>query len=215
MASNTKFLFDNEFGADPSTPARKEAEAAARQAPLLYSEEDRERFCAEAREQALQQGRAEAVDSIEASLTRVMDTMSAQLQHMVETHGARLENTRREAASLAFAIAGKLAPTLLAQQPETEILKLIETCLVDLHDEPRIVVRASEPVCEALSARVEQFTRTTGFQGNVILLPDETKSGSDCRVEWADGGVERDLATTIAHIEEIIDRFVRADRAAQ
>lgn len=205
MSSNTKFLFDTEFGS--ATPLKKK-DAEPEAPPAVYTEEDKDRLVAEAFQNGFSNGKEDAVAGLEASSAEALNLMSAQLQQLAQAHSDQLENIRCEAASLAFAVAKKLAPALMARQPETEVLQMIETCLQDLHDEPRIVLRASEPVCSALSEKINDLALATGFQGNIILLPDDTKQNSDCRIEWADGGVERELSDTSSKLEEIINRFI-------
>lgn len=209
MNTNSKFLFDTEFG-EASVPLKKKEEAPPAP-PVLYTEDHKAQFTEEAYQSGLEAGKAEAFSGIEASMTQLLEGLGGQLQQLSTTHSTQAEGRQKEAASLAYAIASKLAPALMARQPQVEVMKMIEECLVDLHDEPRIVVRASEPVCTALTEKIETLTQATGFQGKVILLPDDTKTGSDCRVEWADGGVERDLEETRQKIEEIVDRFLRSE----
>lgn len=210
MSSNSKFLFDNEFG-EASVPLTKKKDAPPPPPPPIYTEEDKNRFCEEARQTGVTEGQTAALSGIEASVTQTLEALKGQLQLLSDSHNSRLENVRCEAASLAMAIANKLAPALIAKLPEANVLGLIEECLNDLHDEPRIVVRASEPICTAITDKIDLLTQSTGFQGRIILLPDDTKSGSDCRIEWADGGVEKDFKSTSEKIGEIIDRFVRSN----
>jgi len=212
MSNNSKFLFDNEFGA-ASVPLKKK-DTPPPPPPTLYTEEDKIRLCEEARQQGMSEGQSSALTGIEASVTQTLESLKGQLQLLSDNHSSSLENIRCEAASLAMAIANKLAPALIARLPEANVLGLVEECLNDLHDEPRIVVRASEPVCSAITEKVDLLAQATGFQGRIILLPDETKSGGDCRVEWADGGAEKDIKSTSGKIGEIIDRFVRTSSEA-
>jgi flagellar assembly protein FliH len=208
MGSNAKFLFDTEFGG--VVQSSKKEEQVPEQAPLLYTEEDKAQFCAEAQQIGFSNGQQEALQSIEASSTEILNGLAGQLQNITQTHGETLDNIRCEAASLAFTIAKKLAPALISRQPEAEVLKMVENCLADLHDEPRIVVRASEPVCDIVTEQVNKLIAASGFQGNIIVLPDDTKQGSDCRVEWADGGAERSISDTNEQVETVIQRFISA-----
>lgn len=212
MTSNAKFLFDTEFGA--ATRSKKEETPEVEAPPAIYTEEDRLRFVQEAQQTGQQEGQAQALSSIEAASTEVLNNISGQLTAIDQKHSDGIGNIRKEAASLAIAIAKKLAPALIARQPEAEVLRMIETCLADLHDEPRIVIRASLQVSEVLQSKVEQLQAISGFQGKIILLPDESLTGSDCRIEWADGGVERDLKTTIEQTEAIVERFLRSQQDA-
>ncbi len=208
MKANSKFLFDTEFGA-ASIPLKKKEEEPA-PPPPIYTEDDKAAFCEEARLAGFTAGQKDALTGIEASLAQVLDGITNQLQLLTEMHEKDLGKVKQDAASLAFAVAGKLSTALIARHPEAEVFKMVEECLVDLHDEPRIVVRASEPICAALEEKIDKLTQSTGFQGNVILLPDDTKTNSDCRLEWADGGVERDVEETQQKIGEIVDRFIRS-----
>ncbi|GLQ05849.1 FliH/SctL family protein [Sneathiella chinensis] len=210
MSSNSRFLFDTEFGT-PQPPKKEEVtEVVPEGPPLEYTAGDLDQARAEGREAGMAEGRAEALQGIEATMAQTLEMMNAQLQATSGDHASRLENIRCEAASLAVAIANRLAPAMMERAPGTEVLGMIEECLADLHDEPRFVVRASEMVCDALKDRIDKLAQAAGFMGKIILLPDETKTGSDCRIEWADGGVERNLAETQQKIAEIVDRFVRS-----
>ncbi len=39
-------------------------------------------------------------------------------------------------------------------------------------------------------------------------MSDPAMSPGDCRIEWADGGVARDRAATLATIDELVTRYV-------
>ncbi|WP_169568137.1 FliH/SctL family protein [Sneathiella limimaris] len=214
MSATSKFLFDTEFGSSVKKEPEKVEAPEPELPPAIYTEEDKERLCAEAHSAGQAAGREEVLQSVEATTAQIMSDLSSQLQQLAQAHEAQMENVRCEAASLAFAIAKKLAPSLIARQPEQEVLQMVQDCLADLHDEPRIVLRANEQVCNSLSEKVDILAQQSGFQGNIILLPDDTKIDSDCRIEWADGGVERDVTDTTQKLEEIIHRFVNsADEA--
>lgn len=208
MSSNSKFLFDTEFGAASISSVKEEIAPPA--PPRLFTEEDKEKLCAEARAEGFSAGQAEALVGIEATIAQTLEAAHTQLQQLEKNSETRFDNIRCEAASLSMTIATNLAPALIAKFPEAEVLKMVEECLADLHDEPRIVLRATDQVCSSLSERVDRLGQTTGFQGKIILLPDDTLSGGDCRIEWADGGVERNIEETTKKIEAVIDRFVRS-----
>ncbi|WP_025898313.1 FliH/SctL family protein [Sneathiella glossodoripedis] len=211
MSVSSKFLFDTEFGSQSNI--RKKAEQEPEAPPAIYTEEDKNRLCEEAYQSGATAGKAEALQDIEASTADVLNSMASQLQVLGQHHSSQIENIRCEAASLAFAVAKKLANALISRQPEEEVLKMVESCLEDLHDEPRIVLRASEPVCDALADKINELTQASGFQGKVILLSDDTKTQSNCRIEWADGGVERELTDTEQKLEEIVNRFISTGSA--
>jgi flagellar assembly protein FliH len=205
MNTSTRFLFDTEFS-DSSAPV--DAGKAAAEITAVYSEKDIEALKLQAYEEGLQLGKTEAMETVESTLASSLETVAIQLQQLSENHNAELHIIKQDAASLALAIAGKLAPALIEQSPFNEMEAIIKDCLSELPEEPRIVVRAPEQACEFLKPQVDTLSAQTGFQGNIILLPEESMKASECRVEWADGGVERNIQDTETKLSAIINEFV-------
>jgi flagellar assembly protein FliH len=119
-----------------------------------------------------------------------------------------IEEMRRQSVELAHAVAMKLAPALMRRHPLEEIEALVLQCLAELRDEPRIVVRASDSAVAAMKSRIADIAASSAFEGQVVLIPDDTMQAADCRVEWADGGVERDGAALQQRIGAAVDRFL-------
>ena len=46
------------------------------------------------------------------------------------------------------------------------------------------------------------------------MHPDTTVARGDCRIEWADGGVNRDSARTLAAIDDVDGRYIAARATA-
>jgi flagellar assembly protein FliH len=208
MNTNTKFMFDREF----ETAA---TEAKAKSSPVkevpVYSEEDIARIKADAFAEGSSLGRSQALEEAEGALAGTMEVLNTNLQQLLGTQASVLHAAKKEAATLALTAAGKIAPALIRKSPHAEVIQMIEDCLIDLQDEPRIVVRASEPTCDALKTRVDEMSMKAGFQGNVILLPDDELGAGDCRIEWADGGVERNLEKIRQKLDLVINKFVQSD----
>ena len=121
---------------------------------------------------------------------------------------------RQESALLALEVGRKLAASALAAYPVKEVEELLADCLHKLHNEPRLVVHASPDCAEAIRADIDTMCEKHGFAGRVIVIAEESLTGADCRIEWADGGIERDLASTFASIEQSAERW-RASTSAE
>ena len=74
--------------------------------------------------------------------------------------------------------------------------------------EPRIVVRVPDALVDALKPRIDRAAERAGYPGRVILLGDPAMSDAQSRIEWADGGVERDPARVWAEIDAVLQRHV-------
>ncbi|MEH6527319.1 MAG: hypothetical protein V7723_14705 [Sneathiella sp.] len=206
MNTSTRFLFDREFSDSdgPANGAQKVSEGTA-----VYTEQDLTEQKLEAFEEGVKSGQSQAMQTLENSLASSLETVAMQLQQLMTIQGSQLHAIKRDAASLALAAAGKLAPALIQHSPNSEVEKILKDCLSELPEEPRIVVRASEQTCDFLKGKVDAMSAQTGFQGNIILLPEDAMQPSECRVEWADGGVERNIRDTENRLDAIISEFVR------
>lgn len=197
-----KFLFDEDFatGEKPTITLveherrRKDTEAVA------Y----RNGFAA-----AQAQGVAEAEKQLAAAITQigeVLERLSRGL-HGVET---RLEV---EAVEVAVAVARKLAPALIDAQPFAEIQALASECFRQLVATPHIAIRVNEAMFTAAQQKLDALAHAHGFEGRMLITADAALGPGDCRVEWADGGINRDRAATEATIAEVVTRYITARSA--
>ncbi len=206
MSTNSRFLFDNEF-ASASGAAKKKAKELELP-PAIYTEEQYQAALANAFEDGRQQGEQTAHAEKEVEANNLLENINQQVNTLNEAHSKAHQNVKKDAAEIAIICAQKLANTFMENSAVSDVTKLVEECLRDLIEEPRVVVRASELVCDSLKERIEALTMSSGFQGQLILLPDDTKSGANCRVEWADGGVEKDMTQLQEKVSEIVNRYV-------
>jgi flagellar assembly protein FliH len=203
MAAPAKFLFDVDFAAG-GKPAN--TIALAEHAVRLAEAETaayRNGFAAAEAEAAAATARrmAEALEQAAA-------TLAALAQRLAEVEG-RFE---AEAVEVAVAVARKLAPQLIAREPVAELAALATGCFRHLVAAPHIVVRVGEQIYEPARARLEEIARQVGFAGRLVVLAEPGIAAGDCRIEWADGGLNRSRAEAEAAIEEAVNRYVAARR---
>jgi len=194
-----RFNFDRSF--DEDVAAREEAE---RRAWLAKVEEAREEGRREGGEAGHQQAHAEIEARIAALLEQVTEGIAR-----LNGERAQLESAlEAESARLAHAMASRLAPALMQRHPTAEIEALMSECLDGCRHEPRIVMRVAEDLVDSVAARIEPLKQAGNFMGDVVLVGDPTLSGQDCRVEWPDGGAERDYQALDREIVGAVERFI-------
>lgn len=202
-----RFGFDNSFG-EPG------GNKGAGSAPRIYSLTDLDDARRDGFEKGHRAGNDEALESVESKLSGQMELIGQQIAQMLQAWDELERQMHREAAILAHALAGKLASGLIAKTPLSEIEALVTQVVEDRTQEPRIVVRISEQDLDAARARVEQLAQAHGFAGDIILLAEDGMTSGDCRVEWAEGGVERCFAHTAATIDTALTRFLEESKQA-
>lgn len=195
--STSKFLFDTRFetGAPPPPPQRKSFTAAELDAARQAGEKS-----------GYAAGRAAALREIEARVQLAMNVMVDGLGGALDAIHARHEAQGRETLVVATTILRKLYPAMTARFEQGELEALLAECLSQLASEPRIVVRVPDGLVDALKPRIDKASARAGYAGRVILIGDPAMTDSQSRVEWADGGVERDPARVLAEIDAILQR---------
>jgi flagellar assembly protein FliH len=199
MALNVKYMFDEDF-AGGQKPSITLVEHERRQADA-ESQAHRKGFAA-----GQAQARGEASERIANALTVIANGLEG-IERAMSAIEARLET---EAVEVAVAVAGKLAPELIAREPFTEISALATETFRQLVTAPRVIVHIGADIYEAAREKLKETARARGFEGRLMVEADAAMAPGDCRIEWADGGVSRDLAATQAAIDEVVARYVAA-----
>ncbi len=202
MAEPVKFTFDRAF--DGGAKSRYDLEIER-----LHEESRQAQTSSHA--QGHEEGRQQALNEIEAATQAILEQV-AQAAHALFSQQHQLEsNLKQEMVQLAYTIASKLSPALIKTKPLAEVEALIEDCMVTAHKEPRLVVRVSESITEAVSDRLEDMKAATCFPGDIVLIGEADFGPQDCRVEWPDGGTERRHTNTVKEIENAVQRFVMSE----
>jgi flagellar assembly protein FliH len=206
MSAAKKFLFETDFagGADGKPDERvitlvehaarlADAETAAQQRGYAQAQSDAE----------VESGRrlADALERIAAGLAIANDAL-----HAIET---RLEC---EAVEVAVAVARKLAPALLAREPFAEISALASECFRQLIASPHIAVRVNDALYATAKEKLDEIVRARNYEGRLVVLAEPDIAVGDCRIEWADGGINRDSAAADAAIGGAVTGYVSAQR---
>ncbi|MCK9908718.1 hypothetical protein MXD81_06235 [Microbacteriaceae bacterium K1510] len=197
--ATAKFLFDEDF-ASGARPTITVVEAERRRADA-ESQAYRKGFSA-----GEEKAQGEATQRVAGALAVIADNLE-RLNRALAGIEARLET---EAVDVAVAVASKLAPELIAREPFAEISALATDCFRQIVATPHIVVRVSTDIHEMAKEKLEEIAVSRGFEGRLMVLPDETLAAGDCRIEWSEGGINRDREATLNTINEAVARYVAA-----
>ena len=205
MAMSQKFTFDVSFDHLGAPSARSLAERRFTRSEI---EATRQAALAEGHAAGLAEAAQSAQSLTAAALARIAESLAA----LLAAQDATALDTQRRALGAMQTIVAKLVPGLAAKDPLTEVEAFATKCLHEAIDEPRVVLRVAEEIYEPLRERLDALADAAGYAGRIVLLADDAIAAGDARVEWADGGAERNLAGQSAEITELLER--RRDPAA-
>jgi len=64
---------------------------------------------------------------------------------------------------------------------------------------------------EILEPRIDELSTTLGYEGQIILLPDDSLKVGNCQVGWIDGSARRDPIEMWEEIDTIIENNMGPD----
>jgi flagellar assembly protein FliH len=197
----TKFTFDTEFRNEHDVLSN----AARLRQKKSYTHDEIDALCARARAEGIKAGQVRATEAVATGTGDAVAALSAALARTAED----IEDVRGHAARLALAAARRLARAAIAALPQAEVEEALRSAMHQAIGEPRIVLRVSAGVAEALNSRIAAIAHEEGFDGRVQISADPTIKGADCRIEWRGGGAERIEEALEASLNEIISRRFR------
>ncbi len=201
-AQPVRFTFDVDMGSRPGD--RKSSLSDDALAGLL----------AEARREGHAAGLAEGERAATARAEKQVAASAEALAGKVAAMAATIDDARKqavaEAVNLALSISRKLAGRMIAAQPTAEIEALIADCLQSLEGVPHLVIRCEPMLADRVRDIATNKMTHSGFTGRLIVLGDPDIAIGDARLEWADGGVVRDIRQLSSDIDARITEYFAA-----
>jgi flagellar assembly protein FliH len=199
--SPAKFMFDQDF-------------AAAKKAKPAVSLEQHQAQLNDADASGYRRGyataKAEILAEAEQRSALALERVAAALASVAQGLTAVEAKLEIEAVDVAIAVAKKLSAALIEREPLAEISALAMDCFRHLVAAPHIVVRVNDAQHAGVGVRIEEMARSRGLASHLVVLAEPDIKIGDCRIEWADGGINRDRGVVEAAIDEAVARYVEA-----
>lgn len=218
MATIRKFMFDVSFDEphpleDAPVAVASESESEVESPPPpppTFTEDEVDQLKAEAFEAGRAEGRMEAQAADERMAVLALEAAAAKMGELARLEAAAADRNAREAIAVAVSVVRKMLPELARREGLGEIEALVAECIGRLTGEARIMLRVAESLRERVAERIEPIAARVGFEGRLLTAGEASLAPGDCRLEWADGGAERDSARLMGEIDGILERYLGA-----
>lgn len=206
------YLFDVDFDALPKKPVKpSEAELQARAAPT-FTEEELKRECDKAWEEGRQEGLAQSNAGFEHQIAETLSKIDDKFSALDAAQRKTNERIAQSAVRLAAAIAAKVAPEYARENGLAEIEAFVAQCLSNLFGDVEVAIRVPAVLAEDLTERLPPLAKRRGLENGVRIIADPDMAPTDCRIDWTDGGAERNGANLLASIDDIVEKFLDHSR---
>ena len=157
-----------------------------------------------------ERGKTEIEATVNARIANVLDQLGSGVAHLLAAREADNAMRADQPVHLALAIVRKLMPEWARRGGMIEVEAMVRACLTDLIDEPRLIIRVAEDSIDLVRDHLDQTIASRGFGAKLMVIGDATVAPGGCRIEWAEGGAERDTAKLMAEIERCAARLLEA-----
>ncbi len=205
-----KFLFDLAFDDESGMPLGERE----KQKPT-FSQEQLDAARQEGYEAGLKDGAAAAQESQAQRLSELLAQVEQRLGKLIQDSAAEWQSQLGQLQSIALVIARKLLPTYVETHGLAEIESIVTRVVAEMSREPRLVIRVPEKYFDETSARINAIATNEAYAGKVVILGDPELGDSDCRVEWADGGIERDTRAIWDEIDRVLAEVQTPDQPSE
>jgi flagellar assembly protein FliH len=208
METRRPYMFDQSFDL-----SAMKAEETKKVEPT-FSEGDVAAAREAGRQEGLVEGRAAATREISQQQAELLSHVERLMQRLSDDVWKVYAQQKQAASDIALTIVRKLLPDYVKKYGMQEMTSAIEASIAEMINEPRLVLRVPDPHFDFISKEVNTIADKLGYGGKIIVLADPNLGEHDCRLEWADGGMERNLNLTWSEIERQVARHGSAQNLA-
>ncbi|MDD4616247.1 MAG: FliH/SctL family protein [Alphaproteobacteria bacterium] len=193
-----KFMFERSFD-DASVVHRVQERKAVLLKPEQFDALKRENYDA-----GFEAGKTAGKEEQLARQTDALDRVAQNVGELIGNIAVFAEEQEEQTRQLALAVVKKILPAFVEKSGTGEIEKLIGDAFREMAREPRLVVRISDAEFDGLNEKIQAIAAERAFSGKLVVLASSEVASGDCRIEWADGGIERNTPAAMAEIEQTI-----------
>ena len=169
-----------------------------------YTEEELNELITQAKEDAYAKGVLNSEQNEIAKQNELLESIKAQLTSMfiaitTKEEEQEIDNLRFLAASLR-----KVFPALEAKQALPEIKKFIEDNFAQITSQKSLAFFFAPDMVKQFTSIIQKVAEHHDYEGKISVHKDDSLSVSDCRIEWKDGYVERNIDKILEKIDDLL-----------
>ena len=169
-----------------------------------YSQSELDAAVKSAEERGYEKGFNAATTEMQKAIASVLEEVNNRLMALLSGED---ENKREaEASALKFAVelVRKLLPNLEAGVAKQEVEAFLSDNFSKFRGEKNLSFSFHPDMAAEIAPQLSKLAEKNDFEGKISVHKDINLNLSDCRVEWRNGGVERNTEEVLEKVENIL-----------
>lgn len=169
-----------------------------------YSEEELADKIKIAEQDGYERGFKTSQDGMDAIVSRLMEDINGKLLTLVANSSNLSCELEKQSLDLATAVIEKLVPTLNAEHAVEIVNMFISDNFNNFKDEAKLSFYIHPDIISYVQENISRLANSYDFEGKIALHKDAKLELADCRVEWENGSVERNINTLSKKVEDLL-----------
>lgn len=171
---------------------------------ITFTEEEVSDKIKIAEQDAYERGFKTAQESIESTMVSLLENINNRLITLLADTTQAEENAEQGAFTLACTIVEKLIPTLTEENAVEIVKNFISDNFNNFKNEAKLSFYIHPDIISYAQETIAKLANSYDFEGKIALHKDASIGKADCRIEWENGGVERNSANLSEKIEDLL-----------
>ena len=170
-----------------------------------YSKEELDAAVKMAEEKAYEQGRTEAIGEEDKKRDLLLEDISRQLTDIFAGLDKKATEVENSALQFAIELVRKILPTLEKERAEVEVKNFMAQNFANFAGQETLSFAFNPATVTLVADSIGKLAEQNDFEGKIAVHKGDTLGPSDCRIEWKNGGVERNVSETLNKVKELLD----------
>lgn len=170
-----------------------------------YSEEELEEQVRIAEERGYENGFKTASEGIDAKNTRLWEDINTRLMMLAANSGERESEVERQMLEIVKTAIHKIVPALEAEKSAEIVNHFLSNNFARFKNEAKLAFYFNPETVGAVQENIARLANIHDFEGKISLHKDVSLGIADCRIEWENGGVERNSDKMLEKIDKTLE----------
>ena len=184
--------------------SKQEEEAPIKPQEPSYSQAELDEAVKSAEEKGYEKGFSAAATDIQKAEQTALDEINNRLVALLSGESESKKEAEASALKFAVELVRKLLPNLEAGVAKEEVEAFLSDNFSKFRGEKNLSFSFHPDMAAEIAPQLSKLAEKNDFEGKISIHKDINMSLSDCRVEWRNGGVERNTEKILEKVDNLL-----------